>query len=106
MPKYIDADALVEQLNDDANRLQTEEAINDWQIGKRILSRASAADVAPIRHGEWHQVEVIDDDSETGVNDSAAQCSICQDVHNSIYWARTYYNFCPNCGAKMDDNGK
>ena len=48
-----------------------------------------AADVAPVVHGRW-------------VN--GCQCSVCGDRHgpyNSRH--RPYYNFCPNCGAKMDE---
>lgn len=48
MHKYVDADEPVAQLDADADRLQTEDAIKEWYIGKRILSRAPAADVAPI----------------------------------------------------------
>lgn len=51
--------------------------------------------------GEWLSVEIIDDDSYNGVNEDAAECSICGYVGESYYWARTYYKFCPNCGARM-----
>lgn len=46
------------------------------------------ADVAPVVHGRW-------------VN--GCQCSVCGDSHgpyNSRH--KPYYNYCPNCGAKMD----
>ena len=51
--------------------------------------------------GKWIQTEVIDDDSEYGVNDDASECSNCKHIENSHYWTTTYYNFCPNCGADM-----
>ena len=52
-------------------------------------------------HGEWLQMEIIDDDMECGVNDDATECSVCGYVFNSHYWAKTYFNYCPNCGARM-----
>lgn len=51
--------------------------------------------------GEWLSVEIIDDDSCNGVNEDAAECSVCGYVSESYYWAKTYYKFCPNCGVKM-----
>ncbi len=52
-------------------------------------------------NGEWLQMEIIDDDMECGVNDDATECSVCGYAFNSHYWAKTYFNYCPNCGAKM-----
>ena len=53
------------------------------------VNNVSAADVAPVVHGQW-------------VN--GCQCSVCGDRHgpyNSRH--KPYYNYCPNCGAKMDE---
>ena len=50
---------------------------------------APAADVAQVVHGQW---------------ECGCQCSVCGDSHgpyNSRH--RPYYNYCPNCGAKMDE---
>ena len=52
-------------------------------------------------NGEWLQMEIIDDDMECGVNDDATECSVCGYVFNSHYWAKTYFNYCPSCGARM-----
>ena len=54
-----------------------------------VFKIVPAADVAPVVHGRW-------------VN--GCQCSVCGDKHgpyNSRH--RPYYNYCPNCGAKMDE---
>ena len=64
-----------------------------YQYAKRLIAagyskRLPAANVAPVVHGQW-------------VN--GCQCSVCGDRHgpyNSRH--RPYYNYCPNCGAKMD----
>ena len=53
------------------------------------VNNVSAADVAPVVHGRWVY---------------GCQCSVCGDRHgpyNSRH--KPYYNFCPNCGAKMDE---
>lgn len=51
-----------------------------------------AADVAPVRHGRWIEQEKY----TFGV---MYDCSICGDriLDNGHSW-----NYCPNCGAKMD----
>ena len=61
----------------------------DIEMMKKMVEKLPAADVAPVVHGRW-------------VN--GCQCSVCGDRHgpyNSRH--RPYYNYCPNCGAKMDD---
>ena len=52
------------------------------------IKEIPAADVAPVMHGQW---------------ECGCQCSVCGDSHgpyNSRH--KPYYNYCPNCGAKMD----
>lgn len=52
-----------------------------------------AADVAPVRHGRWREVE-------HGESGHLCECSVCKE------WLLFYYgfvaNYYPNCGAKMD----
>ena len=50
------------------------------------------------RHGHWLAVKGWDDD--LGELDSA-ECSVCHETQESEYWAKTYYKYCPNCGADM-----
>ena len=86
MVEYIEREALKSQIAE--NKLMAREPAT-----KRILAMIddmTAADVAPVVHGKW-------------VN--GCQCSVCGDRHgpyNSRH--RPYYNYCPNCGAKMDEN--
>lgn len=49
-----------------------------------------AADVAPVRHGQWGNYEPHSD---------GYRCSCCKLVH------RTCTTYCPNCGSKMDLEG-
>ena len=46
----------------------------------------------PIRHGKWKY------DYSMGMN----YCSECG--WGMVKGERRYYNYCPNCGARMDDN--
>ena len=51
-----------------------------------------AADVAPVRHGRWVEKEKY----TFGI---MCDCSLCENriLDNGHPW-----NYCPNCGAKMD----
>ena len=52
-----------------------------------------AADVVPVKHGKW--IESANFDTGFWV------CSKCGFVSEAIA-APKLYNYCPNCGAKMD----
>ena len=61
--------------------------LNDYMKGwnaclKSVLQQTPTADVAEVKHGEWIGLE----------------CSKCG--HFATY--ANDYNYCPNCGAKMD----
>ena len=63
------------------------------------IKRIPAADVAPVRHGEWLKAE----DDYCGLN--IIQCSICHEewcfeIDDDVIDLN--YHYCPNCGAKMD----
>ena len=48
-----------------------------------------AANVAPVRHGEWQEINGI------------FRCSLCEySFEHEGY--QHFFNYCPNCGAKMD----
>lgn len=61
------------------------------------IKGAPTVDAVEVVHGEWSTIE----DDYTGL--VALQCSVC----NQEYWFEDeppikIYNYCPNCGAKMD----
>ena len=68
------------------------EVINDFE---EVIDAVPAADVAPVKHGHWIEQEnwVSDDYYYT--------CSVCGEDYNTIDGSPDY-NYCPNCGAKMD----
>lgn len=73
MARLIDGDALIEKFNEAVEEMPT-------------------ADVAPVVHGRWIEQEKY----TFGV---MYDCSICGDriLDNGHAW-----NYCPNCGARMD----
>ena len=60
------------------------------------VNNVSAADVAPVVHGKWLEPEY---EYHVGI------CSLCGCVPLKPAFRSTHYNYCPNCGAKMDEEG-
>lgn len=60
--------------------------------GVKILNQFPAADVEPVRHGRWVEKEKY----TFGI---MYDCSLCENriLDNGHSW-----NYCPNCGARMD----
>ena len=62
------------------------------------LERTIAADVAPVVHGRW----VLE--REPDGKPYCFHCSACDgDFHN--IGITVAYDYCPNCGARMDGGG-
>ena len=70
---------------------------DDALIGlQNALEEIPTADVVEVVHGEW----VKDEEKSKKLIESIYICSAC---HNFEAWGETEkYNYCPNCGAKMD----
>ena len=96
MAKYIDSGAfqaaLVRKQCGPANQRYTD-GWNDCLLRvKSMVSKAPAADVAPVVHGRWGTGRF---NLETGTYEE--QCTRCRNFSNE--YGKPY---CPNCGAKMD----
>lgn len=83
MAEYIDKEALRDALYDaDAITMN----------GVKILNQFPPADVSPIRHGRWKCTK---------------PCPVCGEDRfkglDADIWADWEPPYCPNCGAKMDD---
>lgn len=81
------------------------------EINKAITTQIKAVvsaqpiEAEPIKHGRWEQVEVVHDRKDAKIQDwQQAKCSVCGKWHTTPYM---YYlkldDYCPNCGAKMDE---
>ena len=83
MTRLIDADALIE------------EALTEGAYGyvdAFQIANAPTINAVPVRHGQW---ETNSDRPDTLI------CSVCKCGFDM--WKHDPHNFCPNCGAKMDE---
>ena len=63
---------------------------SDGAMAMEIVASAPAADVAPVRHGQW-------------IYDKKAQRPYCSVCKGYFYGAtNSPMSYCPNCGTKMD----
>ena len=102
MDKYINQQTLQNALErkqcEPANQRYTD-GWNDCLLRvKSMVSKAPAADVAPVVHGRWIHSRYEDCSEQFEL----VKCSQC----NHEAYAMALYvhggNYCPNCGAKMD----
>ena len=100
MSRYIDADALRKS---EIERCHCVPLVgsneNNCKDLDDVLNDAPTADVVEVRHGEWEHAGMFDD---------FAKCSVCGLIEHSLneVYSRGTYNYCPNCGAKMDGGAK
>lgn len=79
MAEYIDREA--------ANLALAEQGF-DWDKAKQALASVPAADVAPVVHGRWIQVD-----------STKCRCSHCDIIALIALYPHGDKNFFPNCGA-------
>ena len=94
MAEYIEREATVKLLRRLESRDYRREEGSIQEAIKMVSFPEStpSADVAPVRHGRWIEKEKY----SFGI---MYDCSLCEDriLDNGHPW-----NYCPNCGAKMD----
>ena len=96
MSKYIDVEAFREEMDNHFpfdKYTQDHEPLLDLAKSRiiRLLAKFPSADVEPVKHGRW-----LDRTQEPGW--PVAECSVCGS-HAGMFWM----NYCPNCGARMND---
>lgn len=65
--------------------------IADWRFDE-MIEELPAANVAPVRHAHW---ETNSDRPDSLI------CSVCKCGFDM--WKHDPHNYCPNCGAKMQE---
>ena len=92
MSGYIEADALKRALvingfRNDADMMMTLETINN----------ATTIEAEPVRHGKWKR---------SGKWGRVYRCNQCGNYldFDGVNVGRGSANFCPNCGARMDED--
>lgn len=98
MARLIDADALKEKICNNVYPITDFFNSRDygmfWTGGiEKAIDEAPTIDAEPIRYGEWIGKPMIG-------GYSRMRCSVCDNVFldNKEKW-----NYCPCCGAKMDE---
>ena len=96
--RLIDANALENLIRTDA-KVKTDDTEHD--IG-RVHGLINAADI--IHHAQTVEaVEVVHGKWEKAEYHGFLRCDQCKDVYINEEWLEDgKWNYCPNCGAKMD----
>ena len=89
--RLIDADALIEDIKSfwDWDSIDGITATTVLKQTMTDISNATTIDAEPVRHGKWI-------DKSGGIEGAWNHCSVCGER------AIELYDYCPNCGAKMD----
>ena len=91
--RLIDADALCDKCK---------EAKCDYlgckEPGNCAAAEMPTIDAVPVRHGRWIKLDGAWKSMDTGAQVTMHQASCC-----GRYFMHAPYDYCPGCGAKMDD---
>lgn len=97
MDEYIDKSAVVAKIDEfvEINKAHGFPVdIFDMEMLKKRIEQIPAADVAPVVHGKWLKAPY---------KYLVGTCSVCGCEPLMPSFRATPYNYCPNCGAKMDE---
>ena len=91
MARYIDANKLKPDTSVFLS-LYAEQPVKVYS--QERIDNAPTEDVAPVKHGHWYNSSYLGDE---------ITCSKCSATYNIFETDRAEnFDFCPNCGAKMD----
>ena len=82
MAEYIDKQAFIDYMM----------GTSRYFTVKFDIESFPTADVAPVQHGRWE--EASDGDGIV--------CPFCRTDFCTIIYDTEHFNYCPNCGAKLD----
>lgn len=90
MAEYIERERLLKEIQRQKDASRTSYPKQHFVVGDVLtcIYLAEAADIAPVVHGRWLNPEYLD-------GHTVGECSECHKI-------RVIDNFCPACGAKMD----
>ena len=95
MAEYIEREAAIRFLLNDS----PEQVNYSREDAADCIRYMNAADVAPVVHGRWD-----DSGRYTFPNgETAVRCTICGCALNESEYHLYDWNYCPICGAKMDE---
>nr|DAK14913.1 MAG TPA: Thaumarchaeal output domain 1 [Caudoviricetes sp.] len=89
MARYIDAVNAAEIISDKLG-ITLSELVD-------VMATVPIADVQEVKHGDWLKPGNDPIDNKQWI------CSECKGLTETAYYCgHCYYNYCPNCGARMD----
>lgn len=95
MSRLIEADGLKKSIEEDEELKSNSLAYLLMNLMTCYIDDAPIIDAEPVRHGHWISVP----------HKSARICSVCE--HDEPYKNAPddadIFNYCPHCGAKMDE---
>lgn len=101
MARYIDADNLINELSAACMPIYEKGItgiLGDNSSIADIINEQPIADVQEVKHGEWLKPSNDSVDSKQWI------CSECKGLTETAYYCgHCYYNYCPNCGARMEE---
>ena len=108
--RLIDADALKNSIDEHVYLVthgfnETEYGCTQYGI-HQIIDNAPTIDAEPVRHGKWKQTEVVRECFDIqgfktwGI---MYMCESCGFKTIAIEGHFAQYKYCPNCGARMDE---
>lgn len=92
--RLIDADALIEEAESGGWDVDTKEL-------QMILKYVPTIDAVPVVRGRWRTIR---GNYVTGGGNPMWGCSKCDYIYGATMMPPKY-NYCPNCGAKMESEG-
>lgn len=111
MPRYIDADALILKLKTQ-DYSGAPDTLEDWtpqdMTNAEIsdIEHAPTADVVERKRGKWKVYSILDYAQRT-TGRKVGKCPFCgfltDEFRTLIECNRELTNFCPNCGAQLDE---
>ena len=101
MTEYIERDAISEEIRkyyykNPPNFSYGEGFDRGLDRAQRAILDAPAADVAPVVHGQWIHTDLA---SHWHGKDECSECTYHEKDRSDL----SHFNYCPNCGAKMDE---
>ena len=105
MSRYIDADTFKRNIETAMEKMHLIAGVKGVDIGAVIkaIDLMPTADVVEVRHGEW-QYEQLDEYKFYKV--TCPYCGAYYMGNYDAYHDPDDFNYCPNCGAKMDGERK
>ena len=101
MARYIDADNLIDELSAACMPIYEKGItgiLGDSSSIADIINEQPTADVQEVKHGEWLKPSNDSVDSKQWI------CSECKGLTETAYYCgHCYYNYCPSCGARMEE---